>query len=172
MSPRATSVSASSAPSAKFKSVWIVDRKWFGQATWILRFVACSRPNCKRCRSSQGLKPGHGPYWAFYEELDGRNHLRHWPVNEPLPWGDKPPPSLVPSAADENSRLSRKRRVRQEAEAARALAAVHQRAAREAMLARISEALADAQGNVSAAAEALGVSRHVVNRVKNPPRRA
>ena len=82
-----------------FDSKWVVDRKFFNGTTWILRYTACSNPRCASCRG-KAVVPIHGPYWAFYAELDGRSRLRHHSVREPLPWGDAPPPSILPSEAD------------------------------------------------------------------------
>lgn len=92
-----------------FTSPWIVDRKFYNGATWVLRFTACGNPSCRRCG---GTEPAHGPYWASYTEIDGRNHLKHHRVNDPLPWGDDEPPSILPSDADPESRRSKQRAAR------------------------------------------------------------
>lgn len=116
---------------ANYSSVWIVDRKFWDGRTWVLRYTACSSPYCRKCRGDTS-KPRHGPYWAVYEEVDGRTHLRHHRLDDPLPWGDTPPPSIQPSEADPASRLNVKRARRLAAEARKIAALVEAAEAAEA----------------------------------------
>lgn len=106
-----------------FNSPWIVDRKFWKGATWVLRFTACGSGYCRRCG---GTEPAHGPYWASYTEIDGRNHLKHHKVDEPLPWGNDEPPSILPSDVDPESRRNKQRLAR--AAKASELAALRQTA--------------------------------------------
>jgi hypothetical protein len=144
----------------KYTSRWVVDRKFWttptgeGQ-TWFARYTACSRPYCKKCRGSAS-NPGHGPYWTYYSEVDGRNHIRHHSVYEPLPWGDNPPPSVMPSAVDPNSRLGRKRAAREARARAEADAKVERQRDAEAKRAaaavlagqKLQQMLVDAQARL------------------------
>lgn len=110
---------------ANFGSQWVIDRKFFRgivdgvpmATNFVHRFTRCGSPYCARCQA--GERP-HGPYWYYYVQIDGHNHVKAWGANRPLPWGDNPPPSTLPSEDDPDSRLSKRRaeRARKAAEKA------------------------------------------------------